>query len=113
MRAASTRPDANRRERHSRLQARRLHEQPFEIRGGALTPRRRRDHKMVAALFRAIGPLAEKAAAVGDEADAVIAGGVGAFHDTLLRQSLVSEAWTYWSDSRARRRFKGFGASRR
>ena len=52
------------------------------------------------------GPLAEQAAAVGDEADAVIAGGVGAFHDTLLRHSLVSEPWTYWSDKRARRRFK-------
>lgn len=66
---------------------------------------------MVAALFRAIGPLAEQAAAVGDEADAVIAGWVGAFHDTLLRYSLVSEPWTYWSDNRARRRFKRVGVN--
>jgi hypothetical protein len=82
------RPDANRRDRHSGLQVHRLHEQPFEISGGAFVLRRRRDGEVVAALFRAIGPLAEKAAAVGDEADAVIAGGVGAFHDTLLRHSL-------------------------
>jgi hypothetical protein len=50
---------------------------------------------------------------VGDEADAVIAGGVGAFHDTLLRHSLVSEAWTYWSDSRRGERFKRVGVSAR
>jgi hypothetical protein len=48
---------------------------------------------------------------VGDEADAVIAGGVGAFHDTLLRHSLVSEPWTYWSDSRRGERFKRVGVS--
>ena len=32
-------------------------------------------------------------------------------HDTLLRHSLVSEAWTYWSDSRRGRRFKRVGVS--
>jgi hypothetical protein len=84
--AASPRPDANRRDRHSRLQVHRLHEQPFEISGRALALRRRCDGNVVAACLRAIAPLAEKAAAVGDEADVVIAGGVGAFHDTLLRR---------------------------
>lgn len=105
------RPDAIRRDCQSRLQSRRLHEQPFEISGGAFALRRLRDGDVVAALFRAIGPLAELAAAVGDEADAVIAGWVGAFHDTLLRYSLVSEPWTYWSDNRARRRFKRVGVN--
>src|SRR4029077_5743076 len=111
---ASARPDANRRDRQSRLQSRRLHEQPFEISGRAFALRwpRQLDRHLVAARVRAIGPLAEQAAAVGDEADTVIAGGVGAFHDTLLRYSLVSEPWTYSSDSRRGRRFKGFGASR-
>src|SRR5580658_7824980 len=89
LRAASARPDASRRDRHSRLQIHRLHEQPFEISGGAFALRRRRECDAVAALFRAIGPLAEQAAAMGDEADAVIADGVGAFHDTLLRHSLT------------------------
>ena len=83
---ALPRPDANRRDSHSRLQIHRLHEQPFEISGGVFALRLRRDGEVVAALFRAIVPLAEKAAAVGDEADVVIAGGVGAFHDTLLRR---------------------------
>src|SRR5580704_19508650 len=109
MPAALARPDANR--GHSRLQIHRLHEQPFEISGGAFALRLKLDCDMVAALFRAIGPLAEQAAAVGDEADAVIAGGVGAFHDTLLQNSLVSEQWTYWSDSRRGRRFKPIGVS--
>src|SRR6202035_383030 len=111
LRPASPRPDANRRDCQSRLQIHRLHEQPFEISGRAFALRRLFDRKTVAALFRAIGPLAEQAAAVGDEADAVIAGGVGAFHDTLLRHSLVSERWTYWSDSRRGRRFKRVGVS--
>ena len=89
----------------------RLHEQPFEGSGGALALRRLRDGEVVAALFRAIVPLTEQAAAVGDEADAVVAGGIGAFHDTLLRHLLASEPWTYWSDSRRGERFKRAGIS--
>jgi hypothetical protein len=103
VRAALTRPDANRRDRHSRLQSHRLHEQPFEISRRAFALRRRRDGEVVAARFRAIGPRAEQAAAVGDEADAVIAGGIGAFHDTLMRHAMAGPIVGLWVGQPARR----------
>jgi hypothetical protein len=93
------RPRADDRRHHPRERAAaRLQEQPLEVRGGgALRDSRLAplDHVAVAALLRAVACPRKRAAAVGDQADTVIALGMRAFHDTFLARFSMARNATF------------------